>query len=81
MDAILFLDVRTLLYTMYQRLQAWGRYRLATHNLRHSFPEATSQQLADNAEGCAICKDVMQVDRIEHWIYVISFKISLYEQY
>ena len=59
-DAILFLDVRALLHTMYQRLQAWSRYRLAAFNLRHSFPDASAQQLADNAEGCAICKDAMQ---------------------
>ena len=60
-DAILFLDVRALLHTMYKRMQAWRAYRLAAHNLRHSFPDASPQQLRDNAEGCAICKDAMQV--------------------
>jgi len=33
----------------------------ASHNLRHRFPDATPEQLADAPEGCAICKDGMQV--------------------
>ena len=61
MDAILFLDVRALVQSMWRRLRAWRRYRLAAYNLRHSFPDATPAQLAANPEGCAICKDTMQV--------------------
>ena len=33
----------------------------ASHNLRHRFPDAAPEQLADAPEGCAICKDGMQV--------------------
>ena len=60
-DAILFLDVRALLHTMFKRIQAWRAYRLASHNLHHSFPDASPEQLQGTAEGCAICKDAMQV--------------------
>ena len=36
----------------------------ASHNLRHRFPDATPEQLADAPEGCAICKDGMQVNAV-----------------
>ena len=59
-DAILFLDIRALFGALHGRVRGYARYCRATHNLQHSFPDATAGQLAELDDDCAICKEPMQ---------------------
>ena len=39
-DAILFLDIRSILMAIAKRVRAYAAYRHATHSLKHAFPDA-----------------------------------------
>uniref|UniRef100_A0A7R9W0Y7 RING-type domain-containing protein n=1 Tax=Chlamydomonas euryale TaxID=1486919 RepID=A0A7R9W0Y7_9CHLO len=57
-DAILFLDIRSIAMSMAKRLRGYLNYRHVTHSLRHAFPDA-APGAADDA--CTICMDRMLV--------------------
>ncbi|GBG70003.1 hypothetical protein CBR_g4830 [Chara braunii] len=61
LDALLFLNIRTLLLKLRRRLQGYLHYRAATRSLHQTFPDATPEQLHEFDDCCAICKDPMSV--------------------
>ena len=71
-DAILFLDIRSILVSLAKRVRSYLAYREATHSLKHAFPDAqipgARAAAAANATGsegqapqeqCAICMERM----------------------
>ena len=55
--------------------EAWSLVAQASHNLRHRFPDATPEQLADALEGCSICKDGMQA----RWHATLFSRVMFHE--
>lgn len=55
-DAILFLDIRSIVMSMLKRVQSYLNYRHVTYSLKHAFPDAAP---GPSAEQCTICMDRM----------------------
>ncbi|KAG1676963.1 hypothetical protein FOA52_014839 [Chlamydomonas sp. UWO 241] len=55
-DAILFLDIRSIVMSMLKRIRGYLNYRTVTHSLRHAFPDAVP---GPAHEQCTICMDRM----------------------
>ncbi|KAK9805241.1 hypothetical protein WJX72_008208 [[Myrmecia] bisecta] len=80
LDAILFLDLRSLIVALFTRIRGYQRYRTATHNLNHLFPDASPAQLMQRCDECAICKDHMQVAKVlpcEHLFHLSCLRAWL----
>ncbi len=54
-DAILFLDIRSIVVSLLKRVRTYLAYRDATHSLQHAYPDASADQ-----DPCAICMERMQ---------------------
>ncbi|GAX79862.1 hypothetical protein CEUSTIGMA_g7302.t1 [Chlamydomonas eustigma] len=56
-DAILFLDIRSIMVSMFKRIRTYMAYRRATYSLWHAFPDTT----ASDHDPCAICMERMAI--------------------
>lgn len=64
MDAVLFLDIRSLVFAIHGKIRTYAHYCSATHNLQHNFPNALPSQLQSADEECAICKEHMKAAKV-----------------
>ena len=58
-DVVLFLNIRAHAIALSRRVWAFTRWHSVLSSLRAAFPDATSQQLIDFADDCAICRDTL----------------------
>ncbi|KAG0222034.1 hypothetical protein BGX31_009393 [Mortierella sp. GBA43] len=58
-DAVLFLNMRSVFNNLRKKLASHQAYRQALKNMEASYPSATEKQLADYDDDCAICRDSM----------------------
>ncbi|KAL3132793.1 hypothetical protein ABBQ38_006720 [Trebouxia sp. C0009 RCD-2024] len=64
MDAVLFLDIRSLVFSIHGKIRTYAHYCSATYNLQHNFPSMPASQLHSADEECAICKEPMKTAKV-----------------
>ncbi|DBA88735.1 TPA: hypothetical protein ACH3X1_004158 [Trebouxia sp. C0004] len=64
MDAVLFLDIRSLVFAIHGKIRTYTHYCSATYNLQHNFPTVVPSQLQSAEEECAICKEHMKTAKV-----------------
>ncbi|DBB08780.1 TPA: hypothetical protein ACH3X3_007445 [Trebouxia sp. C0006] len=64
MDAVLFLDIRSLVFAIHGKIRTYAHYCKATYNLQHNFPTVVPSQLQSAEEECAICKEHMKTAKV-----------------
>ena len=63
-DALLLLDMRSVFVAAKQRIAGYIRYKTATYNLNHAFPDASQQLLSASDQDCAICRDRLSAAKL-----------------
>ncbi|KAF9205222.1 hypothetical protein BGZ49_004326 [Haplosporangium sp. Z 27] len=63
-DAVLFLNMRSVYNTLRKKLAGHQAYRQALNNMQALYPSATEKELADYSDDCAICRDSMTSAKI-----------------
>ncbi|KAF9193522.1 hypothetical protein BGZ51_003077 [Haplosporangium sp. Z 767] len=58
-DAVLFLNMRSVFHNLRKKLAGHQAYRQALSNMQALYPSATEKELADYSDDCAICRDSM----------------------
>ncbi|KAF9933840.1 hypothetical protein FBU30_004236 [Linnemannia zychae] len=58
-DAVLFLNMRSVFNNLRKKLAGHHAYRQALKNMQALYPSATEKELADYSDDCAICRDSM----------------------
>ncbi|KAG0369090.1 hypothetical protein BGZ54_000346 [Gamsiella multidivaricata] len=58
-DAVLFLNMRSVFNNLRKKIAGHQAYRQALSNMQALYPSATEKQLADYSDDCAICRDSM----------------------
>ncbi|KAF9904487.1 hypothetical protein EC991_002647 [Linnemannia zychae] len=58
-DAVLFLNMRSVFNNLRKKLAGHQAYRQALKNMQALYPSATEKELADYSDDCAICRDSM----------------------
>ncbi|KAG0046288.1 hypothetical protein BGZ83_008528 [Gryganskiella cystojenkinii] len=58
-DAVLFLNMRSVFNNLRKKLSSHQAYRQALKNMQALYPSATEKELADYSDDCAICRDSM----------------------
>ncbi|KAG0214033.1 hypothetical protein BGX28_002899 [Mortierella sp. GBA30] len=58
-DAVLFLNMRSVFNNLRKKLSSHQAYRQALCNMQALYPSATESELADYSDDCAICRDSM----------------------
>ncbi|KAF9171234.1 hypothetical protein BGX20_007929 [Mortierella sp. AD010] len=63
-DAVLFLNMRSVFNNLRKKLASHQAYRQALNNMQALYPSATEKELADYSDDCAICRDSMTSAKI-----------------
>ncbi|KFH68854.1 hypothetical protein MVEG_05658 [Podila verticillata NRRL 6337] len=63
-DAVLFLNMRSVFNNLRKKISSHQTYRQALRNMRALYPSATAKQLADYSDDCAICRDSMSSGKV-----------------
>ncbi|KAG0225879.1 hypothetical protein BGW41_004477 [Actinomortierella wolfii] len=63
-DAVLFLNMRSVFNDLRKKLASHQAYRRAFKNIEARFPTATEKQLSDYSDDCAICRDTMTTAKV-----------------
>ncbi|KAF9981245.1 hypothetical protein BGZ75_007517 [Mortierella antarctica] len=63
-DAVLFLNIRSVFNNLRKKLSSHQAYRQALSNMQALYPSATEKELADYSDDCAICRDSMSSAKI-----------------
>ncbi|KAF9349082.1 hypothetical protein BGX26_012578 [Mortierella sp. AD094] len=63
-DAVLFLNMRSVFNNLRKKLASHQAYRQALSNMQALYPSATEKELADYSDDCAICRDSMTSAKI-----------------
>ncbi|KAF9962630.1 hypothetical protein BGZ72_000050 [Mortierella alpina] len=63
-DAVLFLNIRSVFNNLRKKLSSHQAYRQALSNMQALYPSATEKELADYSDDCAICRDGMSSAKI-----------------
>ncbi|KAF9964054.1 hypothetical protein BGZ70_006997 [Mortierella alpina] len=63
-DAVLFLNIRSVFNNLRKKLASHQAYRQALSNMQALYPSATEKELADYSDDCAICRDSMSSAKI-----------------
>ncbi|KAG0377105.1 hypothetical protein BGX24_006709 [Mortierella sp. AD032] len=58
-DAVLFLNMRSVFNNLRKKLAGHQAYRQALKNMQALYPSATEKELTDYSDDCAICRDSM----------------------
>ncbi|KAG0219732.1 hypothetical protein BGX33_001049 [Mortierella sp. NVP41] len=58
-DAVLFLNMRSVFNNLRKKLASHQAYRQALKNMQALYPSATEKELVDYSDDCAICRDSM----------------------
>ncbi|KAG0341356.1 hypothetical protein BG000_009400 [Podila horticola] len=79
-DAVLFLNMRSVFNNLRKKISSHQTYRQALRNMRALYPSATAKQLADYSDDCAICRDSMSSGKVlpcghifHLYVIIISF--------
>ncbi|KAG0318491.1 hypothetical protein BGZ97_003671 [Linnemannia gamsii] len=65
-DAVLFLNMRSVFNNLRKKLAGHQAYRQALKNMQALYPSATEKELADYSDDCAICRDSMTSAKVLH---------------
>ncbi|KAF9086130.1 hypothetical protein BGX27_003271, partial [Mortierella sp. AM989] len=63
-DAVLFLNMRSVFNNLRKKVASHQAYRQALNNMQALYPSATEKELADYSDDCAICRDSMASAKI-----------------
>ncbi|KAF9579690.1 hypothetical protein BGW38_003953 [Lunasporangiospora selenospora] len=63
-DAVLFLNMRSVFNNLRKKLASHQSYRQALSNMQALYPSATDKELEDYSDDCAICRDSMTSAKI-----------------
>ncbi|KAF9400027.1 hypothetical protein BGZ94_005557 [Podila epigama] len=63
-DAVLFLNMRSVFNNLRKKLSSHQAYRQALNNMQSLYPSATAKQLVEYSDDCAICRDSMTSAKI-----------------
>ncbi|KAF9295168.1 hypothetical protein BGZ88_002678 [Linnemannia elongata] len=63
-DAVLFLNMRSVFNNLRKKLAGHQAYRQALKNMQALYPSATEKELTDYSDDCAICRDSMTSAKI-----------------
>ncbi|KAI1315660.1 hypothetical protein EDD11_000553 [Mortierella claussenii] len=63
-DAVLFLNMRSVFNNLRKKLTSHQAYRQALSNMQALYPSATEKELADYSDDCAICRDSMSSAKV-----------------
>ncbi|KAG0316492.1 hypothetical protein BGZ99_006862 [Dissophora globulifera] len=63
-DAVLFLNMRSVFNNLRKKLASHQAYRQALRNMQALYPSASSAELAEYSDDCAICRDSMTSGKI-----------------
>ncbi|CAG8500020.1 11545_t:CDS:2 [Ambispora leptoticha] len=58
-DAVLFLNMRSVFNNLRRKISAYYNYRQAITNMQTQYPDATESELEEYNDDCAICRDSM----------------------
>ncbi|KAG0292808.1 hypothetical protein BGZ96_003658 [Linnemannia gamsii] len=65
-DAVLFLNMRSVFNNLRKKLAGHQAYRQALKNMQALYPSATEKELTDYSDDCAICRDSMTSAKVLH---------------
>ncbi|CAG8557134.1 18317_t:CDS:2 [Acaulospora morrowiae] len=58
-DAVLFLNMRSVFNNLRKKIAAYCNYRQAISHMQNQYPDATDKELTEYNDDCAICRDSM----------------------